>query len=850
MKKALLLFVFGVVCLSAADIKFLSGGKSDYQIVLPYKMETFEIRKHVTEAAKRMQEGFREAAGAELPIVSEERYDGTHPGIFLAQTDYMHSVGLNTDDYEGFDYLIATRGRNIILSGANRHSSGWKWQNTHNCHTLGTVKAIVEFMRTYMHTEFLMPGVIGTSTPKAAELSIPENLTFKGHVKMKMCAGRNFDIMYDYANSNYGYGVIFSYGGHTYPQAVKKSEYEKTHPEYFALIHGKRDPNLGHLCISNPEVQELIFQNTLKHLDDGSEICELGQTDGYMACQCPNCANFGGTTDPAEQLWIFHRQLAERLKKERPGKSYLIIAYGPTWEPPQTFDTFPGNVYIEMCRYTRKCFDNWKRIKGIKGFTTYLYNWGEYPMPGLTPKRSANFCADQARFFNERNVIGIYRCGFGELFGMDSPGYYVYGNMLEHPELKPKELLKRFYESAFQEAAAPMRGFYETLQRQLDAFWLLENQENADDLTLGLGTGLPQDTRNLITFMYSPDVLDALELKLSGAEKVAHNPKVKKRLELVRAEFNYAKALARALHIYSVYRLSPNWTTFDMLATAVKERNSLIDSYYNEKGEMKPFPGWPEIRFLQNFAKPMLKTNGRLRATIGTPFGWNFDLMRSKKYLPMASKVSMNIKRREFTPGFDFEIGCWKDSEWQQLNEIQLGELTEHTRFKAIYDGTALRFAFECEMAAARQVKSLGHDGNVWNQDSLEISLDPYGQRLVSLHFICNPIEDSYYEGAIGLISDPLHPRYGKEDSSWNCKWDYVNERKGDTWRCIVSIPFESIGVPVPTPGVRWTMNVARDAFTKPNMKWNGELSLWSPNLETMSLSDNLSAFGDITFDK
>ena len=284
-----LLLVLATLSLTAGDIHFVENGKSNYCIILPYKMESVEIRQHVTHAAKRLQEAFQEATGAAIPIVSENHYDASKgPGIFLAQSDFMHAQGLNTDDYKGFDYLIATRGKNIILSGANRHSSGWRWQKEYKFFTLGTVKAIVEFMRTYMHTEFLMPGVVGTSTPKAADLTIPEDLTFKGHVKMKFGAGRNDELMYDYANSNYGFGTVYHYGEHTYPQAVKKSEYGEKHPEYFAMIRGKREVNLGHLCISNPEVQELIYNNTLKHLDDGADVCELGQTDGYAQCTCPN----------------------------------------------------------------------------------------------------------------------------------------------------------------------------------------------------------------------------------------------------------------------------------------------------------------------------------------------------------------------------------------------------------------------------------------------------------------------------------------------------------------------------------------------------------------------------------
>lgn len=45
--------------------------------------------------------------------------------------------------------------------------------------------------------------------------------------------------------------------GHNWQHIVKASVYFKEHPKYFALVRGKRIPN-GQLCLSNPEVRELL----------------------------------------------------------------------------------------------------------------------------------------------------------------------------------------------------------------------------------------------------------------------------------------------------------------------------------------------------------------------------------------------------------------------------------------------------------------------------------------------------------------------------------------------------------------------------------------------------------------
>ena len=117
-----------------------------------------------------------------------------------------------------------------------------------------------------------------------------------------------------------------------------------------------------------------------------------------------------------------------------------------------------------------------------------------------------------------------------------------------------------------------------------------------------------------------------------------------------------------------------------------------------------------------------------------------------------------------------------------------------------------------------------------------------------SMHFVYNPVPGSCYEGAIGMITDVLHPMYGQEDIQRNCKWDYRTRRENGKWYSMVSIPFAGLGVEAPGAGTVWTMNVARQAYWNPKMKWSGELSLWSPNLENMSVNTNLNSFGELYF--
>ena len=109
------------------------------------------------------------------------------------------------------------------------------------------------------------------------------------------------------------------------------------------------------------------------------------------------------------------------------------------------------------------------------------------------------------------------------------------------------------------------------------------------------------------------------------------------------------------------------------------------------------------------------------------------------------------------------------------------------------------------------------------------------------------PIPNSSYDAAFGLITDVLDPRYNKDDRGWNGKWDYKTSRKGDKCYVMVTVPFKTLNTAPATKGTIWAGNFGREAFFYPPAKVP-ELSLWSPNLETMSFHDR-EALGDLIFD-
>lgn len=847
MKKNLLLLLCGASLLLAGCLSaprsvppVVLTKSSSVRIVYASKQANPGIERFLNDAALMIQRGLAETIGVKAAIEKE----GANPKfkgytIYLGNTKAIRGIGIEPLKFENFNAVIATRGGDIFIAGSDRERFGRPVpvRRSSDCF-IGTMTGAITFVEKYLNGRFLLPGDNGLDFIPAKEIVIPENLTSCITPRIIMGGGRANGYIYDYSNANPGYGIFRMYGGHSYYDAVPASKYAKTHPEYFAEKDGKRSPLGNHLCISNPEVQELIYKEMLSKLDMGAGAVELAQTDGFLPCHCANCKAFGVPGDDyGEKIWILHRSFAERLMKDRPGKQVVIICYPPNFDPPKTFKAFPANTVIELCRYSEETFNAWKKITVPGGFLAYIYNWGNYRIQGYTPKQPPAFIADQARTFAANGIKGIYRCGFGELFGLEGPVYYIFGKLLNEPSLNYEKLLLEFYERAYHESAAPMRSFFETLHHALQATpWNSKINYVRSQL-------------NFIGMVYNPEVMDSLGKNLSRAEKLAVQPKVKARLSLVRAEFDYLKSIVDVIQMYRAYRTAPNWETFELLSKALDARNALVEKIAGPKGKAETFAAFPDIRFFDRATKAYLLANGR-SSTLGAPFNWNTKMLREKKILPGTATKRLTVKKISGKVEFnDFTSGIWQELNWEELGGIQLGPIGEKTRFKIAYDENALYIGVESDLDPKKSFSPLGNDGACWKNDCIEILLDPRGMRQSFYHMIYTPAKDSRFDEAFGFITDPLHPLYNKHDRGWNGKWSYECRREGGKWYSLFKMPFSELKVPTPKPGNVWTMNIGRESrIIGGTGNEVPELSLWSPNLENAGFHDR-EAFGEAVFE-
>lgn len=157
------------------------------------------------------------------------------------------------------------------------------------------------------------------------------------------------------------------------------------------------------------------------------------------------------------------------------------------------------------------------------------------------------------------------------------------------------------------------------------------------------------------------------------------------------------------------------------------------------------------------------------------------------------------------------------------------GDIKNQTKVRLLFDDKALYIAFTCNETNMKAVKALvkERDGNLWNDDCVEVFLDIKGDRLSYLHFILN-------------VCGTQYDAIGNNPHIWNPRWEAEVCLFDRQWNAEIKIPFSELGLSMPPkPGAFWYGNFCREE--QPSK----ELSCWLP---TMGGFDAPGYFGKILF--
>jgi len=259
--------------------------------------------------------------------------------------------------------------------------------------------------------------------------------------------------------------------GHSYEaiMAENRAEFEK-HPEYFALIDGKRSTNWGDqkFCTSNPNLRKLVVDYVVRsfernpHLDSVS----LDPSDGGGWCQCEECAKIGNA---ATRVVLLATEALEALEKLGLGEKVIgFYAYNEHSAPPSIpvpKGAIPSvtTAFLQGGMSFEQVLEAWQ-AKGAAQIGTYDYLsvvvW-DWNMPRAG---SGARVENLARFLPRIHEKGVrfYDAESGDCWGPCGLGYYFVSRVLWDIEEAKKldDITEDFLDKCFGAAKKPMREFY------------------------------------------------------------------------------------------------------------------------------------------------------------------------------------------------------------------------------------------------------------------------------------------------------------------------------------------------------------------------------------------------------
>jgi hypothetical protein len=796
-------------------------GASDYQIVLPDNFPTPAIAADMQQVARLLQTAFK-ANRAELTVVAEAERDKAKPAVYLGTTAFARSHGVAC---KGWSYVHKAVARDLIIAGCDEPAPG-RGPNAPKgpgFDRIGTAKAVTDFLQQYAGTRFLFPeqgGFVPLSNVAKVDLLTTPTIEYlpmsrvavPPDLDVNKTPTLDYDITWPPTVSFYHLAqnrfptIDATFGGHTWHRAVPSTEADfAAHPERFALLGGKRTMTGGEaqiqFCISNPEVQELLYQDLEKHFKQGFQNVDLGQPDGFRGCECEACTKLYGTgSDWSEKVWILHRNLAERAHKAFPDRTVTIAVYAITEKLPKTFKLFPPNVRLGMSGTRDHELAAWRNFGAPQGFSTYLYYWCPNMMPRYFPMRTPLYVETAAKRLMAAQVHSIARDGNGGIaFGLEGPTYYTMGRMFDGPGTHTaKDLVIEYVAAAFGKAAPAMMGFYDQLYNSLEIYarYMATREDGwAFNDMYGRGHKHLSSPESIIAFLYPVELIQGMEKQLALAEKAELGPKSQTRLALVRAEFDYLKGVVNAVHLYNAYQISPDAASLDRLLNAIDARRNAVDQLFAKGNGLK---GWPFTLFPPSGHSAdalKLKHDGYQEPYKSSFLNWdtaakrNAPLPNAKRMLAVLAKDPVSLDAPQ----------------WDNIPPQTITSSTTATQVRAIFDDSRLYLRFDCDLPPDATADAIA-------KERVEAYLMPAAGSRVTFKFSAGLKPDSRTQAARGLIEDLMNLGYGKFDPLWKAEWTHAAQHdvKAKRLTVMMTIPLRSIPPAAVKSDQNWFVNFQR----------------------------------------
>jgi len=518
-----------VSCSSAADLIIAHEKKSDYKIVIPLHSSPGELK-----AASELRSYIQQISGAELPVITDDNIL-EEKEIILGNNRHLELIKcrVNFDELGPDGFAIVTQGEYLVIAGGFEK---------------GSLYGVYTLLEDHLGCRFYAPGA--QLVPRLDSISL-------GKIKDRQVP------VFDFRELHFPFALDSSYlvwhkldrhdGGdwgmwvHTFQYLLPAERYFGEHPEYFSMINGTRVDD-GQLCLSNPEVLEIVTENLKKKIEKRKEVTywSVSQNDNYLACECEHCLaldeKYGG---PAGTMIYFVNEVA----KQFPDKTISTLAYQYTRSAPENIRP-EKNVNIMLCTIecnrsrpiaddpSGKAFvkdlKDWSRLTSNILLWDYVVQFRNY----ISPFPNFHVLQPNLQLFEKYGCEMMFQQGSGQSWSdLSELKSYLIAKLLWDPGANADEIVNDFLYGYYGHAAPYIRQYFDMQHEEL--------KRSGQDLWI---YGYPYDG---VTSFLSPILINEYEKVFDQAEEaVKDDPEFLRRVKKARLPLQFA-VLDISLHDYN-----------------------------------------------------------------------------------------------------------------------------------------------------------------------------------------------------------------------------------------------------------------------------------------------------------
>jgi hypothetical protein len=516
--KNLSLAVLAFICITSSALPISAmtiarHGKPEMVIVVDPSATATELY-----AAHELATNLQEITGATFEVQTNTK--APKHAIIVGAGAAARSIFKDVpfDQLGNEELVIRTQGGRLLLAGGRPR---------------GTLYAVSRFLQEQCGVRWWTPWastIPKQPTLKVDDLNVRETPAFEYREPFwftafdadwawhNECNGNSFPIPPDK-----GGHIIYKGFVHTSYALVPPSEYFSKHPEWYALIKGKRVDHDAQLCLTDPELRDFVVERVKEWLKESPDanIISVSQNDDMMPCECTNCS----ALDTAEgshsgSMLAFVNYVAEKIEPEFPNVAVDTLAYQYTRKPPKTIRPRP-NVIVRLCSIecnfrepleapANASFGDdirgWSEIANRLYVWDYVTDFGHY----VQPHPNWFTMGPNLRFFQSHHVKGVFEEGAYQSYGseMSEMRAWVLAQLMWNPQQDDRALIHEFLNGYYGKAAEPIWQYME----------LMNEASSGYNLTCGSPTDAP--FLNFKTLSQAEALWDQAEQAAAGDDEL------------------------------------------------------------------------------------------------------------------------------------------------------------------------------------------------------------------------------------------------------------------------------------------------------------------------------------------